>query len=184
MKHYAFGLIQTTMNIQPDDYVAIELYDGNPHSVSDYAWLSYRRMEDLDSNRLLEVLEKIQQSGKELDLAHGFEILFFVIRNARGGGGGRRSNATKTCGAASVEEWVKKKRCFVNVQDFNGDCLPRALAVAISYRQWKNGSIPHREWDKIRKKRRAQDEATRKLMEAVGMTQEDMPCDMEKVNHL
>lgn len=122
MINYVIG----AMYLRPSDHLQVVFKYGDPQS--GYNHISTPRIvkvKDIKPLDIVELAERLLQSKEEIDLSHVTVTITYMRRQV---GSGYLTHA------ASIEEFVKKKTCILEIKSRAGrkDCFYQCLAITLS----------------------------------------------------
>ena len=113
------------MECRPDDYLRLNLH--HPSLQSDI-WFEFTQSQNLDEDLVLNKVQAVQQSKKELTLTDGAaELELFLVNYPQGRGGSQMKHLQ-----GNRENFKNDKRSIVRIWNEDTICLARAIVVARS----------------------------------------------------
>ena len=122
----------------------------------------------------LEILEGALQSNDTLSFTDPISIAITYVDPPRGNGKGRRDNRLGGPGNRTepdFEEWLKRKRSIIRVNNGDHTCLGRALCVAIFHLFYTDHLVPQWLYDKVRRTSSRQLRIALDLYKAAGVSE-------------
>ncbi|XP_071086345.1 uncharacterized protein [Haliotis cracherodii] len=93
--------------------------------------IPFRRFEDLHGPDILQAVEKVQQSNKDLNIDDTMDVTLVHVADPDRLGSG--SGAPRLKNVIGLEAFLTRKRCIVRIKNEDQSCLARALVVAQHY---------------------------------------------------
>ncbi|XP_071110601.1 uncharacterized protein [Haliotis cracherodii] len=93
--------------------------------------IPFRRFEDLHGPDILQAVEKVQQSNKDLNIDDTMDVTLVHVADPDRLGSG--SGAPRVKNVIGLEAFLTRKRCIVRIKNEDQSCLARALVVAQHY---------------------------------------------------
>ena len=172
------AILRAFVNANPTDMVGVQIRHPGLHNLT-YN-IPFGPRYQVTPERIYAVLEKLVQSGAEIDVSDDLTIVFTRVADVRGGRPGQRIWDHKT--------WMRKHcKAFITVEGDDDLCLARALVVAEARAEMQAGNAA-RFWNTFRKvdrrckrKESQQKKAAKKLMEDCGLKDHRGQCGLQEL---
>ena len=120
--------VKERMKCRPDDYLRLNLH--HPSLQSDI-WFEFTQSKNLNKDLVMNKIEAVQQSKKDLTLTDGAaELELFHVNYYQGSGGNQMKHLQ-----GNVETFKNEKRSIVRIMNEDTICFARAIVVARCHAQ-------------------------------------------------